>query len=204
MEIQGQWPTRSPYQRIHAYHQLNSGIKHLPTEKAYRTIDHLLQWASMDQVPSGRSPILNRDQLKILSRSQVIEIGAHTLTHPRLTSLPELEQNEEIRSSKSRLEKLIESPVRLFSYPYGAPGDFNAVTIRLVHQAQFSAAVSNIQKTLDADDSALAIPRLLVRNWSGKSFSTWMDSPEAVGLEKQSLQERDIRLKQWFQQEKSA
>jgi peptidoglycan/xylan/chitin deacetylase (PgdA/CDA1 family) len=47
------------------------------------------------------------------------EIGAHTLTHPSLTTIPEAQAREEISSSKKKLEDLFGVPVRHFCYPYG-------------------------------------------------------------------------------------
>ena len=47
------------------------------------------------------------------------EIGAHTLTHPRLTRLPRARARAEIFESKARLEDRFGVPVRHFCYPYG-------------------------------------------------------------------------------------
>jgi peptidoglycan/xylan/chitin deacetylase (PgdA/CDA1 family) len=47
------------------------------------------------------------------------EIGAHTLTHPRLTAIPEAQAKEEISASKKKLEDLFGVIVRHFCYPYG-------------------------------------------------------------------------------------
>jgi peptidoglycan/xylan/chitin deacetylase (PgdA/CDA1 family) len=47
------------------------------------------------------------------------EIGAHSLTHPRLTAIPEAQAKEEISASKKKLEDLFGVTVRHFCYPYG-------------------------------------------------------------------------------------
>jgi peptidoglycan/xylan/chitin deacetylase (PgdA/CDA1 family) len=49
-----------------------------------------------------------------------VEIGAHTLTHPDLTSLAPAAAQEELAGSKRVLEELIQAPVTSAAYPYGA------------------------------------------------------------------------------------
>ncbi|HET6465309.1 MAG TPA: polysaccharide deacetylase family protein [Nitrospiria bacterium] len=47
-------------------------------------------------------------------------IGAHSMTHTRLTGLPPSEAEREIRESMHRLEEALSMPIRTFAYPYGA------------------------------------------------------------------------------------
>lgn len=67
------------------------------------------------------------------------EIGAHTLTHPRLTRISVSEARREIFESKSRLEDRLQHPVRHFCYPYG---DFDPAIQELVIEAGFETACS--------------------------------------------------------------
>lgn len=52
-------------------------------------------------------------------------IGAHTHTHPVLTSLPQDLAREEIRVGKEELERILQHPVTHFSYPFGMRRHFN-------------------------------------------------------------------------------
>jgi peptidoglycan/xylan/chitin deacetylase (PgdA/CDA1 family) len=52
-------------------------------------------------------------------------IGAHTHTHPVLTSLPRTAAEEEIRISKEELESLLGCPVNHFAYPFGMRRHFS-------------------------------------------------------------------------------
>lgn len=52
-------------------------------------------------------------------------IGAHTHTHPVLTSIPRNLAREEIRVSKEELEQIVQRPVIHFSYPFGMRRHFN-------------------------------------------------------------------------------
>lgn len=67
------------------------------------------------------------------------EIGAHTLTHPRLTEIPAGQAREEIFSSKKKLEDQFGIEVRHFCYPYGK---WNRPVRDLVEEAGYETAVT--------------------------------------------------------------
>jgi peptidoglycan/xylan/chitin deacetylase (PgdA/CDA1 family) len=62
------------------------------------------------------------------------EIGSHTLTHPYLTRIPKAQAEEEILSSKKKLEDLFGVTVRHFCYPYG---DCDPTVVDLVRKAGY-------------------------------------------------------------------
>ncbi len=72
-----------------------------------------------------------------------IQIGAHTVHHPRLATLPLEAQEREIVDSRQALETLLEAPITAFAYPYGAAPDFTAATEALVAAAGFHYACAN-------------------------------------------------------------
>lgn len=63
-------------------------------------------------------PSLTAEQIQYWS-SRGIEFGAHSQTHPDLTTLNESELEHEIGGSQFDLEKIIGKPVTTFAYPYG-------------------------------------------------------------------------------------
>ena len=58
------------------------------------------------------------------------EIGAHTLTHPRLTHLPADRARSEILQGKDAIEDSIGRRVTSFCYPYGAYAEEHADMVR--------------------------------------------------------------------------
>ncbi len=66
----------------------------------------------------GERPLLSWGQIEELAASGV-EIGAHTVTHPDLTSLADDEIKGEIVRSKDMLEAGLGRSVETFAYPYG-------------------------------------------------------------------------------------
>lgn len=62
--------------------------------------------------------LMTADDLRSLP-ADMVEIGAHTLTHPILGHLPDERLEDEIVGSKIRLENLLRRPVETFAYPNG-------------------------------------------------------------------------------------
>jgi peptidoglycan/xylan/chitin deacetylase (PgdA/CDA1 family) len=94
------------------------------------------------------SEMAEEDRLMTWDEVRAIEsagftIGAHTMTHPRLATLCEADQREEISGSKRRIEGALGHGVEEFAYPYGSALDFDATSVRLVGEAGFVCAVSN-------------------------------------------------------------
>jgi peptidoglycan/xylan/chitin deacetylase (PgdA/CDA1 family) len=81
---------------------------------------------------------------RLMNRTQVqewlslgFEIGAHTLTHPRLSRIPISEAKNEIAGSKRKLEDLFGVHIKHFAYPWG---DYNDAVVDLVGEAGFETA----------------------------------------------------------------
>ena len=79
--------------------------------------------------------LLSDDEIIKLNRD--FEIGAHTMTHPRLTKIREREAFNEIIESKKYLENLIKKKVKCFCYP---GGKYNNKVKELVKEAGFIVA----------------------------------------------------------------
>jgi peptidoglycan/xylan/chitin deacetylase (PgdA/CDA1 family) len=62
---------------------------------------------------------MNSDEIRMLLSDGLIELGAHTVTHPALTLLSRLESRLEIESSGHRCRELAAKCVNGFAYPYG-------------------------------------------------------------------------------------
>ncbi|HAV63588.1 MAG TPA: polysaccharide deacetylase [Verrucomicrobiales bacterium] len=82
----------------------------------------------------------------IMDASQVREwlaagqsIGAHTMTHPRLTTIAVDRAKEEIFASRKSLEDTFGIPIRHFCYPYG---DLNERVVELVREAGYETAAT--------------------------------------------------------------
>ncbi len=85
-----------------------------------------------------------------------VEIGAHTVSHLRLTNITEAEAEFQIKYSKEYLEQLLGKNVDSFAYPHG---DFNKETIRLVKESGFTNALTCKYGFAQDAQSIFEIPR---------------------------------------------
>ncbi len=69
--------------------------------------------------PDTKVSLMSGEQIKALAASGHVEIGGHTLTHPRLSQLTAEQQAHEIQENKRQLEALLGYPLLSFAYPYG-------------------------------------------------------------------------------------
>ena len=109
-------------------------------------------------IASASAEIAPADRLSpsgIRSIAEKFEIGAHTLTHPRLTSLPVADARHEIVAGRAQLEDIIGQPVTSFCYPGGA---FRPEHVRLVRETGFTYARTVRRFALDAGPDPLRSP----------------------------------------------
>jgi peptidoglycan/xylan/chitin deacetylase (PgdA/CDA1 family) len=123
-------------------------------------LDRLRGDVPRDRVDAGET--LSVEQLRTLAEGGLIEIGAHTVSHPRLPALPPSRQLEEIRESARQLEAMIGRPVRLFSYPFG---EHDRASVRSAKAAQVACACTTRAGSVRASTDCYRLPRLTVGNW---------------------------------------
>jgi peptidoglycan/xylan/chitin deacetylase (PgdA/CDA1 family) len=111
--------------------------------------------------------MMNESQVVRLAASPLIEIGAHTCSHPCLPQLREDSQYEEMCRSRAILEQVTGRSVRTFAYPYGAHDD---TTIRAAKRAGFDLACIVGGGLLRSDTDPFKVPRLQVRPVGGVAF----------------------------------
>jgi peptidoglycan/xylan/chitin deacetylase (PgdA/CDA1 family) len=104
---------------------------------------------------------INIDQLKEMQASGLISIGAHTQHHPILTNEDATSVANQITSSISELEKIIEKPVKYFAYPNGRPTlDFAEREVNILQQNNICLAFSTATDHLSTSTNLLSIPRM--------------------------------------------
>jgi peptidoglycan/xylan/chitin deacetylase (PgdA/CDA1 family) len=104
----------------------------------------------------GAHHMIGHDQLQLLAaRSDAVELGAHSVTHPRLDELSPAEIEREVSGSKHRLEQLLGRAVETFAYPYGAY-DQRVREAVIAAGFQSAAAVKNALSHWEDDPWAIA------------------------------------------------
>lgn len=130
-------------------------------------LNQLRAWAHASEFARPTHRPLSLEEVVALGRGGLVEIGAHTVTHPALPGLSRESQQAEVRMSKHRIEEICGFPVRSFAYPYGA---YSAEILPLVQDAGFNCACSTHLSAVRKHTDRFQLPRVEVRDWSGDIF----------------------------------
>ena len=104
---------------------------------------------------------INTYQLKEMSSSGLVTVGAHTINHPVLANENDNGSRYEIEQSIKQLESILGQPVKYFAYPNGRPGfDFGEREISYLKENNIALAFSTELDTLSTHTNPLSIPRM--------------------------------------------
>jgi peptidoglycan/xylan/chitin deacetylase (PgdA/CDA1 family) len=148
---------------INTFAEKRAAIDSVIRQLKYLPIDERLVLAAQVAESAQAAPpdnlMMTSPQVKAL-RQWGMQIGAHTMSHPILARLAEVDARQEIKSSKDCLEGLLGERVGLFAYPNGKPNeDYHSRTVEIVRSLGFDAAVSTQWGTSDMTDDLLQIRR---------------------------------------------
>lgn len=157
------WQT-PPTPRHNLYLQLWTFLHQLSFEAQGEALDALSAWAGTGAQEHAHARPLTPDEAVRLAKGGLVEIGAHTMTHPSLPALPPECQRREIQGSKAACEEIAGRRVTSFSYPFG---DHAPATAALVREAGFHSACTTIPGWLRRDHDRLRLPRVQAQDWDG-------------------------------------
>jgi len=119
--------------------------------------------------------MMDWDMVRRLAACPLVEIGAHSVSHPALAMLDEETASREMATSRDRLQRETGRPVHHFAYPYGTRLTVSARDIRLAASLGFRTAVTTTPGNLMRRYSAA--PHRLPRHGIGPA-----DGPAALRL----------------------
>jgi peptidoglycan/xylan/chitin deacetylase (PgdA/CDA1 family) len=106
--------------------------------------------------PERTRNIATAEELRLVL-GEWISVGAHTMTHARLSSLEESDARREILESRRRLESLLKSEILSLSFPYG---DFDENTVRLCREAGYEHAFTTQHKKAFEEPESFLVGRV--------------------------------------------
>lgn len=109
--------------------------------------------------PEKAVALMNASEIKAMHDSGLVEVGGHTVTHPRLTRLPIDQQRDEIERNKRDLEAIVGEPLLSFAYPYG---EHDACSKQLVREAGYRFAVATNSGPLLVHQDPYQIHRIAI------------------------------------------
>jgi peptidoglycan/xylan/chitin deacetylase (PgdA/CDA1 family) len=170
IEASGRRHTYATHDRTSVLQQVAALLRPLDSVERTASVAALME----QTMPHGRAALpraLRTTEIEQLAEDPLIEIGAHSETHPVLAELPEESQRREIENNRRALESLTRQPVRSFAYPNGS---FGPVTQQLVQTAGFTVACSSVPDVALSSSDRLALPRLWVDGDRRRDFERWI------------------------------
>ena len=153
------------------YSKVYKLLQFLSENEREEVLKELRIWANIEPLNQSVQLPLSKGDLLALEESGLVEIGAHTESHPHLSNIPLTMQRDEIQNSKAYLENILGHIVNSFAYPHGS---YNNDTISIVKEAGFNCACSSILGRVKRNNNLYLLPRFVVKDWDGETFSRWL------------------------------
>ncbi|HEY8966644.1 MAG TPA: polysaccharide deacetylase family protein [Candidatus Methylacidiphilales bacterium] len=150
--------------------RLAAALKDLPRAEQAARLDALAAWAGAGREVRPDRRTMTAVELLALSKNPLFTVGAHTVTHPRLGSLPVEAQRAEIEGGKRDLEALLGRAVGTIAYPYGDPASVGADAPRLAREAGLSLGFAASGGYVRPGADPFLLPRFFAYGWGEKEF----------------------------------
>lgn len=145
-----------------AFDTIYSALRPMDSEAQSRFLNEFFERHSVDALAYTRSQAMDWETLKELSSHPLCEIGAHTLTHPRMSGLDKETLLREVSDSQQRLKKELNVPINHFAYPFGDPSSAAGREFALLKGMEFESSVTTRKGVLFEEhaEHMSALPRV--------------------------------------------
>ena len=156
-------------------HTLYNFLLQLDTKDQNDSMNKIRDWSriSSDETLPVRS--MRHDEILQLADGGLVEIGAHTRSHPMLSRLSLDRQKDEIISSKQDLEEILGRRVDGFAFPNGEATDDSK---KIVRKAGFAFACMSLHDVVRPASDIHKLTRFWQKDVDGdtflKSLRLWM------------------------------
>jgi len=123
--------------------QVSQAIKEIPGNELRAVLSQGFGLCDSEIELQCTSISLTWDEIKELANDSLITIGAHTMNHISVKQQIEALVVEEMKASKSELEKYIGKEVVHFAYPFGGELDVSKRDLELAAKAGFKTSTLN-------------------------------------------------------------
>ena len=146
-------------------------LYHKRPEKRDSILNQLREWSGTGTLCRPTHRPLSSAELVELAEGGLVEIGAHTVTHPVLSAIPTGEQAEEIRRCKIHLERILARRVASFAYPHGR---YNAKTVKCVREAGYDYGCAVSPDPVVRRTDPFQMPRYEVHDGDGERIQKFL------------------------------
>jgi len=155
-------PTRTPGEKEAAYERMDAWIRQADASLRALVMGHLQRAYATDFAALSDGQAMTWEMVRELGESELVEIGAHTVSHSALSALDADAARAEIADGRTILEERLGRPVRHFAYPFGGAADAGEREFAICRELGFETATTTRPGTLKARhrDQPHSLPRL--------------------------------------------
>lgn len=145
-----------------AFVRLHGWLRGLDEPEQRAAIGALCQRHGVDDTGISRELCLSWDELKPFAADPLVTIGAHSISHCSLARQSESQAEHEMRTSRARIEAVLQQPVEHLAYPYGDRAAAGAREFALARGVGFKTAVTTRPGMIYPENAAhlTALPRV--------------------------------------------
>ena len=160
-----------PRTRERMYMELSEILGGMGDTERESCLAALLEWSRQPCRLRPDRRTLTAEEIVQLTEGGIIDVGAHSVTHPLLALQSPEAQAVEIGESKRELENIVGHTIASFAYPHGGRGDYATESVCAVREAGFEQACTAIPGVVNARSDLFQLPRLMVMDWDGERFA---------------------------------
>jgi len=153
----------------------------------YINTDKVFEW---DRNSKVRHPMMTWDEVRELSQMG-FDIGAHTMNHINLGKAPINIARNEIKGSKTHIEKEINKQIKLFAFPFGRKDCIRDEIIEVVKEEGLACCCSNYGGKVIDDNNLYNLCRIptytntIELTMELDNFMTYYDGKMSINFKKQ-------------------
>lgn len=161
------------------YDACKAWVRALPAPAQRDAMAQWRSWCGTDETARDDHRTLRVDELQALSRSPLVDIGGHSVTHPVLGALDAEAQTEECAASRTALLHWTGRAPAHFAYPFGDGAAVTRRAERAVRDAGYEAGFTTCARAAWRWNRAMAVPRIAMQAWDaaefGRRLPLWFD-----------------------------
>ena len=157
--------------RLAAHRDLYALLNDVSPAERRQIIDSLDTWSGRTEPTDPSRRRMTADEIIELARRPGHSVGNHSVRHLVLPNQPADVHRAEIEESKAALERLLDTAVSTFAYPFGAVDDR---VIGVARFAGFHTGVTCEEGPVTDGLDTLQLPRLEVSPDLGQPFDRWL------------------------------
>ncbi len=122
--------------------------------------------------PSSKRPEKHLSANQIVEMSSFLDFGSHSMSHVKLSQLPDNEILRELTESKKVIEEIIKKPIDTFCYPFG---DYSHEVVNIT-KSVYSGACTTNPDLIDSNSDAYTLPRFNFKEIKAMKLNDFFNS----------------------------